>query len=80
VLSALIGTLLMVYSFILLGRVIMSWLPDLDPENPIVQFLYGTTEPVLMLIRQALPPMAGLDLSPMILMLILWLLRGALPG
>ena len=61
--------LLQLYQLILLGRVLLSWIPNVDYNNPIVQFLYQTTEPVLAPIRKALPPMSGLDLSPLIVFL-----------
>ncbi len=57
------------YQLILLARVLMSWLPNLDPNNPIVRFLYQVTEPVLAPIRNALPPMGGIDLSPLVVFL-----------
>ncbi len=57
------------YQFILLARVVMSWLPNLDPNNPIVRGLYQVTEPVLAPIRSALPPMGGIDLSPLVVFL-----------
>lgn len=58
--------LLQIYQLILLGRVLLSWLPNVDYNNPIVQFLYQATEPVLAPIRNALPPMGGIDLSPLV--------------
>lgn len=58
--------LLQIYQLILLGRVLLSWLPNVDYNNPIVRFLYETTEPVLAPIRRMLPPMGGFDLSPLI--------------
>ncbi|MCY3781003.1 MAG: YggT family protein [Chloroflexi bacterium] len=57
------------YQLILLARVLMSWLPNLDPNNPIARFLYQVTEPVLAPIRSALPPMGGIDLSPLVVFL-----------
>lgn len=57
------------YQLILLARVLMSWLPNLNPGNPIVRFLYQVTEPVLAPIRSALPPMGGIDLSPLVVFL-----------
>ena len=57
------------YQLILLARVLMSWLPNLDPNNPIARFLYRATEPVLAPIRSALPPMGGIDLSPLVVFL-----------
>ncbi len=54
----------------LLGRVIVSWIsPRFD--NPISQFLYDTTEPILRPIRSVLPRTGMLDLSPFIAFLIL---------
>lgn len=58
-----------VYQLILLARVLMSWIPNLDQNNPIARFLYQATEPVLAPIRSALPPMAGIDLSPLVVFL-----------
>ncbi|PKN77843.1 MAG: hypothetical protein CVU48_10195 [Candidatus Cloacimonetes bacterium HGW-Cloacimonetes-1] len=56
-----------VYSYIILARVIMSWIIQ-DPYNKFYQFLYRITEPVLAPIRNILPSM-GLDLSPIIVFL-----------
>lgn len=58
--------LLQVYYIILLGRVITTWLPNLDYSNPLVRLLFDLTEPVLRPIRQMVPPQNGLDLSPML--------------
>ena len=57
------------YQLILLARVLMTWLPNLDPNNPIARFLYQATEPVLAPIRSALPPLGGVDLSPLVVFL-----------
>jgi YggT family protein len=54
------------YIWILIGRVIISWV-NADFNNPIVRFLYAATEPVLERVRQRLPIFAGgFDLSPVI--------------
>lgn len=58
-----------IYQLILLARVLMSWIPNLDQNNPIARFLYQATEPVLAPIRSALPPMGGIDLSPLVVFL-----------
>ena len=65
------------YSLIVLVGIVMSWL-QLPPSNPIAQFVHAVTEPVLGPIRRALPPMGGLDFSPMVLLIGLRLLRGML--
>lgn len=71
---------LTVYQFILLGRVLMSWLPNLDPSNPIVRFLYIATEPVLEPVRRLLPTGAGMDFSPLIVFVVIALLNQLLRG
>lgn len=62
-------TILNIYAFIVLLRVLTSWIPNLDYSNPIVRFLYQATEPVLQPIRNALPPMQGIDISPIVLLI-----------
>jgi YggT family protein len=65
------------YTILMFGRIVLSWV-SADPHNPIVQILYQTTEPVLRPIRQRVGIVSGLDLSPMILLLIIVFLRGFL--
>ena len=72
----LIG-LLDVYSMIVLGAVIASWV-QIPPDNPIGNFLYTMTEPLLGPIRSLLPDMGGLDFSPLVLLFALRMLRGVL--
>ena len=54
------------YSLIVLGAVIMSWL-SIDRRSGLVVTRQLLTEPALSPIRRVLPPMGGLDLSPMVL-------------
>jgi YggT family protein len=58
---------LSLYMFIIIARALISWVSP-DPYNPIVQFLYTVTEPVLRPVRRRLP-MTGIDLSPVIVIL-----------
>lgn len=65
----LIVLLLNLYTFVILARVLMSWLPNLDRSNPLVKLIYDLTEPVLRPVREMLPPMQGMDFSPMAVMI-----------
>jgi YggT family protein len=69
-LADLVGFALTAYFYIVIGRVIISWV-NADPYNPVVKFLVQATEPVLEKIRRYIPPMGGLDLSPLLLILAL---------
>jgi YggT family protein len=63
----ILSVLLQVYSYVLLARALVSWIPNLDPYNPIVQFLYQITEPVLDPIRRLIPPVGGMiDISMLV--------------
>lgn len=56
--------LLQLYSYVLLARALVSWIPNLDPYHPAVRFLYTLTEPVLEPIRKLVPPLGGMiDIS-----------------
>ena len=70
----LIIRLLDIYSFIVLIRVLMSWVNP-NPYNPIVQIIYKLTEPVLAPVRRVLPPMGGFDLSPLVVFGVIWFLK-----
>ncbi len=66
--------LLDIYSWILIIRVILSWVNP-NPSNPVVHILYRITEPVLAPIRRVLPPMGGLDLSPLVVLVAIWIVK-----
>ena len=72
----LIG-LLDIYTYIVIGAVIASWI-QLPPDNPIGNFLYSMTEPLLAPIRSVLPDMGGIDFSPLVLLFAVRMLRGIL--
>lgn len=59
--------LLTIIYWLILIRALISWVNP-DPFNPIVQFLYNTTEPILAPVRRFLPAMA-IDISPIIVFL-----------
>jgi YggT family protein len=67
------------YIIILIVRAVISWVSP-DPYNPIVRFLYRVTEPVLRPIRHRLPDLGGLDISPMVVILVLWFAQSVVLG
>ena len=72
-----LARLIDLYSLVVLVAVILSWVP-LDRRNPLVTITHGLTEPVLAPIRNVLPPMGGVDFSPVVLLIVLQLLKGFL--
>jgi YggT family protein len=82
---ALLDVILLVlqlYVWILIAAAVLSWLVAfnvVNTRNPIVasvgEFLYRITEPVLRPIRSVLPNLGGIDISPVILILIIFFIQ-----
>lgn len=66
--------LLTIYKYILIASVIISWV-NADPYNPIVNFIYRATDPLLSRIRRYMPDTGMLDLSPIVAFAIIYMLQ-----
>ena len=78
----LFDTLITLYVYCLIASAVLSWLVAfnvVNVRNPIVanigEFLYRITEPALRPIRKVLPNLGGIDIAPIILVLILFFVR-----
>jgi len=69
--------LLEAYLIVILIRVVFSWVSPV-PTNPVSRLAWQLTEPVLAPIRRRLPPMSGIDLSPLVVWLVVIVLLGVL--
>ena len=67
-----------IYQFILIIRVLLTWFPNLDMSNPILLNLCAITDPYLNFFRGIIPPLGGLDLSPILAFVLLRVLEGLL--
>ncbi len=75
--AKVLDVVLNIYMWVIIIRALISWVNP-DPYNPIVQFLTRVTEPVLRPIRKLVPPYKiGIDLSPLIAILIIIFLQYA---
>jgi len=70
----LVSLLLNVFLFSILVQVIISWVNP-GTYNPVVSLLYSLTEPVLRPCRRLLPPISGIDLSPLIALIAIQLAK-----
>ena len=68
--------ILSVIQWLVIIAAVISWVSP-DPRNPIVQFLYRTTEPILRPFRKILPPhrTGNIDLSPILVILLILFLK-----
>jgi YggT family protein len=74
-LARIVDIVLTLYMWIIIFRAVISWV-NADPYNKIVIFLYRATEPVLRPVRRIIPfRNVGIDLSPIIVILVIIFLR-----
>ena len=78
----LVSTLITIYIWLLIAQAVLSWLVAFGVVNrynravaTIGDFLWRVTEPLLRPIRRVLPDLGGIDISPVILILLLWFVR-----
>jgi len=73
--AKVVNLILTIYLWIIIARALVSWVNP-DPYNPIVRFLYRVTEPVLAPLRRLIPfNTGGIDLSPLLVLLIIYFLQ-----
>ena len=71
-----LDTVLFLYMWLIIIRALISWVSP-DPWNPIVQFLARATDPVLITIRRRVGILGGIDVSPILAILLIMFLQYA---
>ena len=78
----LVLQILKIYSYIVIANVIISWLIALNVLNTqnrfvysILELTYRLTDPILNKIRRFIPNLGTLDISPVILLLLIWFIE-----
>jgi YggT family protein len=62
------------YSLAFIARAFLSWF-KINYYHPVARFLIQITEPLLVPLRRYIPPMSGMDFTPIVALLILWLVE-----
>ncbi len=75
-LAYVLDTVLFLYMWLIIIRALISWVNP-DPWNPIVQFLAKATDPVLIVIRRRVGILGGIDVSPILAILLIMFLQYA---
>jgi YggT family protein len=80
--AALLIEVLEIYKWVVIVAVIVSWLTAFNVINvhnnfvrSALRVLWALTEPVFRQVRKVLPPVAGLDLSPIVVFVVIWFLQ-----
>ena len=78
----LILQILKLYSYVVVANVVLSWLIAFNVLNAsnrfvysILELTYRLTDPILVKIRRFLPNLGSLDISPIILLLLIWFIE-----
>ena len=74
-LKAVNGLFNMFYILIIL-RIFMSWIPSIDWEQQPIKFIREVTDSYLDIFRRFIPPLGGLDFSPIIAIIVLQIIQG----
>ena len=75
--ASVLTFLLYAFIIVLIVRVLFSWVSPF-PTNPVSRLAWAVTEPVLAPVRRRIPPVSGIDLSPLVVWLVAYFLIAAL--
>lgn len=78
-LISIVSTIFNVYIYLVIARVLLSWVPH-NPSQPIFRFIYETTDPVMTPFRRLIPPIGGIDFSPIIVIFVIEIVRKVVIG
>ena len=76
--SSVISILAELLFLALIIRAVLSWLTGVVALQPVARFINRVTDPLLEPIRRIVPPLGGIDMSPLIAMLVIWLVESLL--
>lgn len=73
-----IVTFINIYTALLFIRILLSWFPNINWFDPPFSILSQLTDPYLNIFRSIIPPLGGLDMSPMLAFVLLWVVQSAI--
>lgn len=73
-LISIVNTIFLVYIYIVIARVLLSWVPH-DPAQPVIRFIYEITDPVMAPFSRLIPPIGGIDFSPIFVIFVIEIVR-----
>ncbi|ATX80117.1 YggT family protein [Mariprofundus aestuarium] len=76
-LATVLDVVLTLAMIVVIARAVLSWVSP-DPYNPIVRIINQFSEPMLFQVRKRVPYIGGIDLSPLIVLLIIMFLNNFL--
>lgn len=79
--SRLVSLLFYFYYILIIIRIFLTWIPNIDWDQQPFQWVRSVTDPFLNIFRGIIPPIGGmLDISPIVAILLLQILQGVVCG
>ncbi|MBD0363776.1 MAG: YggT family protein [Coleofasciculus sp. C3-bin4] len=78
--TSTLANFLTIYFYLLIVRILLTWFPTVEWMNQVQSFLSPITDPYLNIFRSFIPPIGGMDLSPILAILVLQVVVGLLGG
>ncbi|MFP5275380.1 YggT family protein [Coleofasciculus sp.] len=75
-----LANFLNIYLLLIFVRILLTWFPTVEWMNRVAGFLSPITDPYLNIFRSFIPPIGGLDLSPLLAIIVLQLIAGLFGG
>lgn len=66
-----INLLFQILSWAIIIRVLLSWFPNLNQDNPLIQLLRSITDPILEPARRVVPRIGMIDISPIVVLVVI---------
>lgn len=79
-LTTSVANFLNIYLLLLFVRILLTWFQTANWANQVTSFLSPITDPYLNIFRSFIPPLGGMDISPILAILVLQLVAGLLGG
>lgn len=74
----LLSSILTLFTYAVVARAVLSWIRP-NPYNPLVRFLNRITDPIMRPLERLIPPIGGLDVTPIVAIVLIQLIRKSLP-
>ncbi len=71
-----LASFLQIYLMLIFVRILLTWFPTVEWMNQVASFLSPITDPYLNVFRSVIPPIGGLDLSPILAIIVLQAVAG----
>ncbi len=76
-LAYIVGLLFHFYSLLIFIRILLTWIPNIDWNQQPIKAIREVSDVYLNIFRNVIPPLGMIDISPMIALIVLWLIQGA---